>query len=601
MNRFMRHRGPDDEGIFTENSLGLGHCRLKIIDLSMNAHQPMTDRNKRFVMTYNGECYNYQELKNELKKEGVIFRTESDTEVVLESFAHWGVKAFSKLNGMFALAVWDRKNKVLTLARDRFGIKPLYFNYNSQRFIFASEIRPLLGIDMDFSLDHKNLYDFFTLRYVPSNETLFKGIHSFRPAHYMIISKEGIQSKCYWSLKETEKKQKISPEHLYELLQSSVKYRLSADVPLGSFLSGGIDSASIAELVRGQGVQIDTFTFDVKGKLSEAKQAEKIASFSNHRFNLTSGVDFGDLEKIICFLEEPIGDSIILPSYSLAKSASERVKVVLSGEGADEVFNGYVHHIMLHWLNKFKNLNKTIAFIGRTLPINILNKIHPYPQNLDQRSIKKVLSDIRSFNGSMTACRNFVRMFSHDDLKQYLNPDIFKNMIPTPITGQGKGFLNSLTQLDLHDWNSKYTLHRLDRLTMAHSLEARVPFLDHRIVEYVINLRNSDRLGLFSQKKSLREAMLNGRLPKSLCKRKKQAFHLPLIKKRQSAFQKKVVDVFLNESEAKKSEIWNLKAISQLVKKSESRSFVEDKKLFCFLILELWRQIFNSQKWRQQF
>ena len=601
MNKLMKHRGPDDEDVFTEGSLGLGHCRLKIIDLSINARQPMIDHSKRYVMTYNGECYNYKELRDELKKEGVIFRGKSDTEVVLESFCRWGVKAFSKFNGMFALAIWDRKNQELILARDRFGIKPLYFNYNNERFVFASEIKPLLALDINPSLNYKNLYDFFTLRYVPSNETLFKGIKSFRPAHYMIINKKRIQSHCYWSLKETKDKQKGSPEQLYELLCSSVKYRLASDVPLGSFLSGGLDSASIAELIHAQGKQIDTFTFDVQGKLSEVKKAKELASFSNHRFNLIDKIDFNDLEKIIWFLEEPIGDSILLPTYSLAQNASKHVKVVLSGEGADEVFNGYIHHIILYWLNQCKNLNKMIALLGRMLPINILNKIHPYPQNLDQESIKKVLDDIYYFNGNMTDCRNFVRMFSLHELQQYLNPDIFKNMIPSPVADRGKSFLNSLTQLDLNDWNSKYTLHRLDRLTMANSLEARVPFLDHRIVEYVINLRDSERLGLFSQKKSLRKAMLNSNLPKSLCKRKKQAFHLPFTEKHQSTFQKKAEDIFLNESEIKKSEIWNLKAISQLTQKSNNRTFIEDKKLFCFLVLELWRQTFSSPKWQQRF
>ena len=600
MNKLMKHRGPDDEGVFIEESLGLGHCRLKIIDLSSNAKQPMEDRHKRFIMTYNGECYNYKELREELKKEGIVFRGESDTEVVLESFAYWGVKAFSKFNGMFALAIWDKKKKELTLARDRFGIKPLYFNHNQKRFIFASEIKPLLDIDMDFSLDYKNLYDFFTLRYVPSNETLFKGIRSFRPAHYMVVNKAGIQSKCYWSLEETEKKQKLSPEYLYELLLSSVKYRLNADVSLGSFLSGGIDSASIAELIRNNGTQVNTFTFDVKGKLSEVERAKEIASFTNHRFNLIDGVDIDNLEEIIYFLEEPIGDSILLPTYSLAKGASKQVKVVLSGEGADEVFNGYVHHIILYWLNKFKIFNTTITSIGKIIPINLLNKIHPYPQNLDQGSINKVLNDIQTFKGDMNDCRNFIRMFSQNELRQYLNPDILKMMSPCTVEDIGTNFLNSLTLLDLHGWNNRYTLHRLDRLTMAHALEARVPFLDHRIVEYVINLRDSDRLGLFCQKKPLRRAMLRGGFVKSLCKRKKQAFHLPFIKQQQSIFQKKAEDVFINGLKIKNSEIWNLKAVSALVKKSNTRTFIEDKKLFCFLTLELWRQIFSSYKKQHQ-
>ena len=412
INRLMEHRGPDGDGLFIDNSLGLAHRRLKIIDLSESGKQPMTSHNGRFVISYNGECYNYKELRNELKKDGVLFRGESDTEVVLESFARWGSNALKKFNGMFAMAIWDKKQRTLTLARDRFGIKPLYFYHNKEKFIFSSEIKPLLASGVEFSLNHKHLYDFFTLRYVPSDETLYKGIKSFKSAHFMVIDQEKIQSKCYWNLQLTEKKKPFSSEYLYDLLFSSVKYRLNSDVPIGLFLSGGIDSSSIAELTRKSGLSTDTFTFNVEGKYSEIKQAKEISLSCGHNPYSVGHIDLNDLEKIILSLEEPIGDSIILPSYSLATEAKKRVKVILSGEGADEIFNGYVHHSILYWLNKLKNIRKIIAFSSKYLPKEILNTILPYSEGLDKQSLSKIIKDIYSFNGDMNDCRNFVRMFT---------------------------------------------------------------------------------------------------------------------------------------------------------------------------------------------
>ena len=506
------------------------------------------------------------------------------------------------MNGMFALAIWDRKEKKLTLVRDRFGIKPLYFHHNECKLIFASEIRPILD-HVKFSLNHTKLYDFLTLRYIPSSSTLFKGIECLRPAHYMVIDRDGhTQSTRYWMLEDSEKKQKLCPDHLYDLLYSSVKYRLRSDVPVGSFLSGGIDSASITECVRAHGQKVDTFCFDVQGSLSEVNQAKEVASLNGHRFHVVKESNFDNLEKILWFLEEPIGDSIILPTYSLADGASRKVKSVLSGEGADEVFNGYVHHIILYRLNNFKSLSKIAsALFKKIFPITSLNKFHPYSQDLDQLSLKKVLNDIQSFDGTMTSCRNFIRMFSPEELKTYVNPDIIETANPLLVHPQSQSqsqFLNSLTKMDLYDWNSKYTLHRLDRLTMAHSLEARVPFLDHRLVEYVFNLRDTDRLGLFSQKKALRRAMKKSHLPKILRKRKKKAFHLPLQDRYQIPFQKKLEQIFLDEPSIRQSEIWNFEGISRLVKKATARSFIEDKKLFCLLVLELWQRMFSTEKWR---
>lgn len=592
INKYMRHRGPDDDGIFIDENLGLAHRRLKIIDLSQKASQPMISHNKRFVISYNGECYNYKELREDLKKNGIFVQGKSDTEVVLECFSYWGVTAFSRINGMFAIAIWDIKKKELILARDRFGIKPLYFHHDNERFVFASEIKPLLASGIDFSLDHEKLYDFFTLRYVPSNETLFKGIKSFKPAHYMIIGREKIASRCYWKLPST--KQSFSPEHLCDLLSSSVKYRLRSDVSLGIFLSGGLDSASIAEMTRVNGSKVDTFTFDVQGRDSEVKQAREIASFCKHNAHHVDRVDLESLEKIISSLEEPIGDSIILPSYSLSQKAKNHVKVILSGEGADEVFNGYVHHMVLYWLNKFKKMRKVMAVLGRSIPSGILNVCLPYCQNLDRSSLDKVVNDLHRFDGSMVESRNFIRMFSRNELNTYLNRDL--NM-PSFSMKNESGFLNSLTRMDLRDWNNRYTLHRFDRLTMAHSLEGRVPFLDHRLVEYVISLRDTDRINLFCQKKSLRKAMMKSGLSKSLCMKKKQSFVFPFIKRQHFYFQQKLEQVFLDKRENLQNGIWNEKSLLKLIEKSNRRTFIEDKKIFCFLVFELWRQIFETKRW----
>ena len=592
MNDLMVHRGPDGEGFFIDGSLGLCHRRLKILDLSDKAKGPMVDHSGRFVLTYNGECYNYKELRDVLQKNGITFRTSSDTEVVLEALGFWGVGALSKMNGMFALGLWDKKEKKLLLARDRLGIKPLYIHKGKDSFLFASEIKPLLASGVEFQLDTPNLYDYLTLRYVPTNKTLFRGVESVNPGTYMVVHSGGIEKKRYWRLRKLSVQEKFSPEILLGLISSSVKYRLSSDVPLGCFLSGGLDSGFIAERIRDCGRSVDTFGFDIGGRHSETGEAQVWAKAQNHNFHHFEGIDFNNLEQIFWFLEEPLGDSIILPSFSLFQGAARRVKVSLSGEGADEIFNGYVHHIVLYLLHRLGPARKQIARWANLLPVSMLNYLHPYPQNLDMGSLKGVLHKMESFDSSMRASRDFVRLFSWPELREYLHPDILHQLRAGRTCEYPHSFLDSLTLLDLEGWNCSYTLHRLDRLSMAVSLEARVPFLDHRIVEYVINLSDRDRLGFFSQKKALRRAAKAAGIPKSLWAKKKRPFHLPLRGKAGQEFNKKTREYFSHLG----SGIWNLKKISKLIQKSTKRSFVEDKQLFCFLALEVWFQVFKGQQ-----
>ena len=591
MNNLMIHRGPDGEGFFLDGPLGLCHRRLKILDLSERAKCPMTDHSGRFVLTYNGECYNYRELRDSLQKEGISFRSSGDTEVVLEALSRWGIDALSKINGMFALGLWDKREKKLLLARDRLGIKPLYFHKSQNIFLFASEIKPLLASGVDFHLDISGLYDYLTLRYNPTKKTLFKGVESLDPGSYMVIHKGKIEQKRYWQLKKQSIQEKFCPEYLLELISSSIKYRLCSDVPLGCFLSGGIDSTFVAEMIKNHGFSSDAFTFNVGGKLSEAQDARQCALALGHKFHCFEGVDFNNLEKILLCLEEPLGDNIILPSFSLFQGASKKIKVALSGEGADEIFNGYVHHIILYLLHQLSPFRKPLVALARTLPLPLLNYIHPYPQNLDIDSLKETLRRIESFDSSMQASRNFVRMFSRLQLRDYLHPDIFNTLKENPVPEYEFSFLDSLTLLDLEGWNIKYTLHRLDRLSMAFSLESRVPFLDHRIIEYVISLREKDRLGLFSQKKALRRAAKAAGIPKSLWAKKKRPFHLAFKGKMHRDFNDKARDVF---SRPEGSGIWNRKEVLKLIQKDSGRSFVEDKKLFCFLALEMWFQIFRK-------
>jgi asparagine synthase (glutamine-hydrolysing) len=594
MSDLMIHRGPDGDGFYSGHHIGLCHRRLKVIDLSAEADQPFISENGRYVISFNGECYNYLELRTELEKDGHNFVTHSDTEVLVIGFSHWKEELFQKINGMFAIAIWDNEKEELILARDRFGIKPLYITTIEERLYFSSEIKPLLMQRKETKLNYDSIYDYLTLRYVPTNKTLFNGVESLPPGEFLIINKTGQKIKKYWSLNYKEPKSKFNKSDLSKLISSSMKYRMRSDVKVGSYLSSGIDSSVIAYLAKQQGHILDTFTYDIKGQQSELLMANKTASDLGHRSHVVEEDELLKLKEIIESLEEPIGDSIILPTSFLSKKASSHVTVVLSGEGADEVFNGYAHHKVLYLLNKFKSFLPILKYIKPFIPIWLINRLTSYSEKFDRKTVDRVINQIQSFDGSMKECRNIIRLFTREELKELLTDEFYLKIKPSSVEETENGFLNNLTEMDMRDWNSKYTLLRMDRLGMANSIESRFPYLDHRIVEYVINLKDKNRISMNKQKIALRGSMVESTLPEEIINRKKQAFLMPLSGARFTKFQKSIENHF-DERKLEESPFWKGEVVSRLINKGEKRTFVDTKKLFCIYVFDLWFDIFKEK------
>lgn len=479
MNDSMFHRGPDGDGIWLEKHIGLAHRRLSIIDLSQHAHQPMIDTSGRYVLTYNGEVYNFQELRIELERLGVTFYSKSDTEVVLKAFAHWGEKAIARFNGMFAFAIWDRQENTLILARDRYGIKPLYYTLVDDQLVFASEIKALLKHpQVKCQLDPIALAEYLNFQNFLQDHTLFKNIHILKAGHILRVHHQNLKFSQYWDYHFQEdlslSDEQACAEELERLFVQAVNRQLVSDVEIGAFLSGGMDSAAITAIAAKQLPYLKTFTcgFDLSSAsgleqdFDERREAEKMSYlFKTEHYEMV--LKAGDMERCMATLayhiEEPrVGQSY--PNFYAAKLASKFGKVVLAGAGGDELFGGYPwryypHIASLHQEDFLKNY---FQFWQR------LFKDHEQ---------KHLFSPIQSQIQDYSAFESFKTMFKKPS--EDLSPSTYINQC---LYFEAKTFLHGLLVID-------------DKLSMAHSLESRVPYLDNDLVDFSMKLPASFKLG----------------------------------------------------------------------------------------------------------
>ena len=525
----MAHRGPDDWGVFTDRECGLGHRRLSIIDLTRAGRQPMTDPETRFTITYNGEVYNYKELRDALETRGHVFHTATDTEVVLAAYAQWGADAVMKLNGMFAFAVWDAKRRELFLARDRFGVKPLYYTLLNNTFIFASEIKAILAHpDMSAETDECALKEYLTFQNVYSDRTLFRGVRILRPGRTLLVSAEKFEKRKYWDFVPRKRDEKIgrkdAAKQVREAFERSVRRQLMSDVPVGCYLSGGMDSGSITSVAATEIHPLSTFTggFDMRAVrgfesfFDEREPAELMSStFRTEHYELVlrSGDMFRVLPDLVWHLEDlRIGMS--WHNYFVARLAAGFVKVVLGGTGGDELFAGYPWRYA-------RGLCATSPDDFEQIYFQSMKRFAP----LDTET--NILS------------REWVEATAgHDTF------DVFRETL-APVRehlGRGRaGLLEAMLYFEARTF-----LHGLvvvdDKLSMAHSLENRVPFLDNELAELSLSLPADYKLdikGLMAQcggadgaivssdgKVVLRRAM-KGLVPDDILKRKKQGFTPP--------------------------------------------------------------------------
>jgi len=530
----IKYRGPDNEGFFVNNDVGLGMRRLSIIDLS-SGNQPIYNEDKSIVVIFNGEIYNFQELKKDLIARGHRFYTKSDTEIVVHQYEERGENCFKDLNGMFAVAIWDIKKRRLILARDRYGEKPLYWSLKNKTLIFASELKsvlvhPLIKKD----LNHLAIYQYFSFDYVPQPFTIFKDIYKLENGSFLIFDESKVSLGKFYKIETTETKIdfKVALKNLEELLEDSVKIRLIADVPLGIFLSGGIDSSTIAYFAKKQKKDIETFSIGFSEKtFDESRYANQVADLlkTNHHHREFKPNDLLDaIPEIIGKLDEPFGDSSILPTYLLSKFAREKVKVVLGGDGGDELLMGYPNHrvqkiLYLLGLNNLNFKKNNCAEIAeRILSVSDKNLTYSYKIKRYAHSIAfpALYRDFLNIGGYLNKIKNLFRF--DIELEQ---PFVFADKFL--IDYDKCSYLEKINLLFLKYYLEDDILFKADRASMYNSLEIRAPFLDFRLADFINSLPLEYKLHGLTTKYILKESM-KSKLPNNIIYRKKKGFGIPL-------------------------------------------------------------------------
>ena len=517
------HRGPDDSGYYINDTVSLGHRRLSILDLSKKGKQPMTNEDENFIIVYNGEIYNFKDIRKKLIEKKHRFISNTDTEVILHGYEEWGNDIVNKLNGQFAFCIYDKNKKELFLARDRLGIKPLYYYNKNGKFIFGSELKVIFKSNIKKEIDKEALNYYLIFGYTPSEKSILRDTLKLLPAHYLVYdlkNKKIKEYKKYWEndFKENEITNEVEIKKLiYEKLDKSVKQRLVADVPVGAFLSGGVDSSIIVALMSKYVKDLKTFSirFDYN-EFNESEYAKIISDkFKTDHYEIEFNVK--DVEKLIPELvfhfDEPFGDSSMIPTYLVSKVAKEQVTVCLSGTGGDELFAGYDRYAEFTALKK---LNKLPNFIKQIF-VRIYSLI-----NIDKSKKLRQL-----FKGHPNDAILYLKLFSYlfRDEKE-LNVDINK------LSNLGKHFkykdnLKNLLNFDQNEYLSNDLLVKEDRATLGVSLEGRVPFLDHEFVEFVNSVNSSSKLRKNKTKYILKKTFENI-LPDKILYRRKQGFGVPL-------------------------------------------------------------------------
>lgn len=614
MNDHMRHRGPDGEGVFVTDEVSLGHRRLAIIDLATGG-QPIYNEDRSVVVVFNGEIYNYPTLRRNLEARGHRFATATDTEVIVHTYEQYGLDCVKSFNGEFAFALWDKKTRTLVLARDRLGIRPLFYCRWGSRLAFASELRSLLCWKQARGpLSTKALGAYLTLRYVPRAGTMFDGVEQLPPGSYFVFQEGKSRTVRYWharAAKLAPRSTKDWVEGFRDLFIDSVRLRMRSDVPIGAYLSSGIDSASIVTVMRQlTSLPIQTFTIGGFGAgVDESAEAHALAQYlgaEHHALTIESG-QFELLPQVMASMNRPIGDAIILPTWLLAKATASRVKVVLSGEGADEILAGYVHHLALSTGQTIQRVTPdALLRLGRWMlgkcSDKFLNCFFPYPAALGKKGKQKLINflDMLVRHDVGQQYLQLACVFREQDKRLLLAQGSYEASIADTFVldllhnalVEGESFFDSLIACDLENWLADYTLAKQDALSMDHSLEARVPFLDHRLVEYALALPTHMRWRGLQSKVILRRAMRQS-LPRKTASVKKKAFYIPFEKCFNKKFDCFVQDVLLSRRCLNRG-IFNQSYIERYTSRVRSCELIENKQIMSLLLLELWLREYSD-------
>lgn len=595
MGDVLEHRGPDDAGHYRKGNIGLTMRRLSVIDLS-TGHQPMASDDGRIQLIFNGEIYNFQHLRTDLISQGVRFRTNSDTEVILRLYEREGVDCVKQLRGMFAFAIWDEPRDRLMLARDRIGKKPLVYAYGGGQLAWASEIRSLLKIpalSKEIDLDAIDLY--LGLQYIPSPWTAYKSIRKLPPAQYLLVERGNIRLEKYWELPTKTNDTSLSFEEakkiLREKIMESTKLRMVSDVPLGAFLSGGIDSTVVVgAMSRLSSRPIKTFSVGFEEeKFSELAFARQVAAFfkTDHTEIIVQPQITEVLPKLAWHYGEPFGDSSALPTYYLARETRKHVTVALSGDGGDENFAGYKRYAAMKMM---RHLDK--------LPISVRRSLVPLGDLLPRKG-RRFMQDILAKEPAEHYF-NLIGAFGEREKVELYTPEFSQSLSSRTGTmnymntlfcqSQNKDFVNQLLAIDFSSYLPDCLMTKVDIATMAHSLEARSPLLDHELIEFVWQLPSDWKLKGYSLSKWIMKEALKDMLPPSIVKRPKMGFGLPIDAWFRGELKNYWRDIVLS-SVALNRGYFQKEGLKNLIDDHVGRRRNLGYRLWTILMLELWHLV----------
>jgi asparagine synthase (glutamine-hydrolysing) len=602
----LRHRGPDDEGLYEAPGVGLGHRRLSIIDLN-TGHQPLSNENGTVWIVFNGEIYNFQELRTFLLSKGHVFRTQTDTEAIVHLYEELGPQCLEKLRGMFAFAIWDENTKSLFLARDRVGIKPLYYCLTDKSLIFASEIKAILtDPSVDRQVAPEVIDRFLTFLYVPGEETLLKGIRKLAPGNYLLAREGRAEVRQYWDLQFSKpsggRSLKQAKDQLLSLLAETVELHMIADVPVGVLLSGGVDSTAVLSFaVERTDKEVSSYTvgFSDPGVPDERPFARIAAeAFGSRHYQMTiSAGDFADfMPRYVWHMEEPVCEPPAIAMYYVSKLAANYVKVLLSGEGGDEAFAGYSNYRNLLWLERAKRsffpLNGTVAR-GLSLAHSLfhLPRIGKYAPLMNARFPDYYFS--RTSNPYRYTGNGLGELYSADFARSIDREHSLEPLRRLQAHVRGQDTLDAMLYIDTKTWLPDDLLIKADKMTMANSLELRVPLLDHKVLEFAAALPSSLKVRGFTTKYIAKKA-LGCRVPKSILNRPKAGFPVPYESWLRKELRDWVHEVLFDRTTANRG-YFDAPAIHELLAGDEADARYS-KEIFSLVTLELWHRTFLEQK-----
>jgi asparagine synthase (glutamine-hydrolysing) len=597
----ITHRGPDDEGFYVDGRVALGMRRLSIIDLA-TGRQPISNEDGSVWIVFNGEIYNYQELRSDLLQRGHRFRTNSDTETIVHLYEELGERCVEKLRGMFGLAIWDVRERKLLLARDRVGKKPLHYAQVGDALVFGSEIKSLLQHpQLKREANLEALSDFLSFGYVPEPRTALRGIYKLPPGHTLTFQNGQISTRCYWDFRYDEQDEPAQDESVYieqllHELEEAVRIRLMSEVPLGAFLSGGIDSSTIVALMaRSLGQPVKTFSIGFPeasfDELEYARITAKHFNTEHHEFVVTPDL-CRLVEEIVWHHDEPFADVSSIPTYIVSKMAREHVTVVLSGDGGDEVFAGYERYATHQRRAIFEYLpavarRKVLLPLSRRLP-----QIAPgknFLRNIALDPAARYVDSLSLFDER--AKRRLLSEKAARALRNHNSATEFRRLFNLPASAER---IDHLLYLDSKTYLPGDILTKVDRMSMAHSIETRAPLLDHKLIEYVQTMPGALKLRGLETKYILKRAVA-GLVPDEIIHRQKKGFGVPI----RQWFKRELKDLLqdtLNDQRTRERGLLNPRAVGRLMAEHQLGRRDHAHQLWSLLTLELWHRAFIDQR-----